>query len=153
MRYKIIEKKRIKKSIIKKLVSLFWLTSLIIVLMAISVAIGKYHFAEVEIIEITKTEQKEKAENIVKRIADEEGVDWLMVVRLIDCESRWDVFFKEKMKGGSYDRGLFAFNSYHYKQVSDECAFSPECATREFIKAYKEGKLSDWLCARNLGLK
>ena len=143
------------KKVKNKLVGYLWLGSLVIVLMLSSVAIGKYHYADEKVVEVVVIENqlKEKPEDIVKRITDEEGVDFLKVFRLIECESRWNVYFKEKMKGGSYDRGLYAFNSYHYKQVSDECAFNVECATREFIKYYKQGKLNDWLCARHLGLK
>lgn len=95
----------------------------------------------------------ESTQDTVVRIAKDEGIDWLMAVRIIDCESRWDKFYKEKMKGGSYDRGLWAINSYHYKQVSDDCAFDPECATRVFAEAYRNGKASDWLCYRVLGFK
>jgi hypothetical protein len=155
MRYKIIEKKRIKKNIVKKLVNLFWLTAIMLMIIFTSIAIGKYHFAEttIEVLKITEVKQKELPEDIVKRVLDEEGISWLMGVRLIECESRWNVFFKEKMRDGSYDRGLWAFNSNHYKQVSDECAFDPECATRTFAKYYKEGKINDWLCARLLKLK
>ena len=125
-----------------------------LIIISTSVAIGKHYFSETKVEEVVIKVQaeKESPEDIVKRIADEEGVEWLKVFRLIECESRWDVFFKEKVKGGTYDRGLFAFNSYYYAQVSDECAFSPECATREFIKAYKAGNLNDWLCARLLKL-
>lgn len=148
-------KKRKTNKLKKKLVSYFWLGSLVIVLMLSSVAIGKYHYSVEKVIEVkvTETPAKEKPEDTVKRILDEEDMEWLGVFRLIECESRWNVYFKEKMKGGSYDRGLYAFNSFHYPQVSDECAFNVECATREFVKYYKEGKLNDWLCARHLGIK
>lgn len=143
------------KKLRNKLVGYIWLGGLVIILMLCSVAIGKYHYAEEKIVEvaIVQNQLKEKPEETIKRILDEEGVDFLKVFRIIECESRWNVYFKEKMKDGSYDRGLYAFNSFHYSQVSDECAFDVECATREFVKYYKEGKLNDWLCAKYLGLK
>jgi hypothetical protein len=143
------------KKLVNKLVAYIWLGGLVIVLMLCSVAIGKYHYAEEKIVEVVEVENelKEKPEETIKRILDEEGVDFLKVFRIIECESRWNVYFKEKMKDGSYDRGLYAFNSFHYANVSDECAFNVECATREFIKSYKNNKLNDWLCARHLEIK
>jgi len=148
-----IKVKRFFKRLLGRLFSFLLLFGVMAIIITSSVAIGKYHFSEtiVEKVEVTRIE-REKAEDTVKKILDEAGIEWLSVFRLIECESRWDVFFKEKVKGGTYDRGLFAFNSYYYAQVSDECAFSPECATREFIKAYKAGNLNDWLCARLLKL-
>jgi len=92
----------------------------------------------------------EKNEDIIKRVCDEEGVPWIQCILVAQCESRFDKFFKEKMRQG-YDRGIFAINSYHYKQVSDDCAFDVGCSARIFTKAYKTGRASDWLCYRTLG--
>jgi len=45
---------------------------------------------------------------------------------------------------GSRDRGLFQWNDYWHPEISDECAFDIECATKAFIKAYKQGNLHWW---------
>lgn len=141
------------KNKIKRLGELVLLAVVVMCLMGGSILIGKYVFSEskVDVVEKFVEKPNEPTENIIKRIADEEEVSWLMVVRIIDCESRWDKYFKEKMKDGSYDRGLFAFNTNHYKQVTDDEAFNPEIATRIFIQEYKAGNLNNWLCARSLG--
>jgi hypothetical protein len=104
----------------------------------------------------------EKKEDIIKRVCDETGVPWIQCVLVANCESRNDKYFKEKViisdkttgkRIVSYDRGIFAINSYHYKQVEDECAFDVECSTRVFAQAVSEGKAGDWLCYRTLGFK
>ena len=98
--------------------------------------------------------EEESMENIVKRVMDEEGVSWLLAVRIIECESRWEKYFSEKMKDGSRDRGLFAFNNSpsRYGWVEDDCAFNPACSTRIFAQEVKAGNLKYWLCAKPLGL-
>lgn len=103
---------------------------------------------------LSKIPKQESTEDIVVRVAKEQGIDWLLAVRIIDCESRWNRYFKEKMNDGSYDRGLFAFNDHgkRYGWVSDEQAFDPEMATIIFAQEVKAGNLKNWLCARSLGL-
>jgi hypothetical protein len=109
---------------------------------------------------IPKETPKEKQEDTIKRICDEEGVPWIQCILVAQCESKMDKFFKEKImirnsKGianiVSYDRGIFAINSYHYKQIDDECSFNIECATKVFAQSVKNGKGADWLCNRTLG--
>ena len=109
---------------------------------------------------IPKETPKEKQEDTIKRVCDEMEVPWIQCILVAQCESRMDKFFKEKVmirnaKGIanilSYDRGIFAINSVHYKQIDDECAFNAECATRVFAQAVKDGKAKDWLCYKTLG--
>lgn len=96
----------------------------------------------------------EKTEDIVVRVAKEQGISWLLAVRVIECESRWNKYFSERMKDGSKDRGLFAFNDSpkRYGWVTDDEAFNPEIATMIFAQEVKAGNLKNWLCARALGL-
>lgn len=88
----------------------------------------------------------------IRRIAYEEGLSEEMTNHAVDiarCESGLDVH-KTNGRGnkpvGSVDRGLWMFNGYHQKRVSDACAFSVECSTREAIKMIKAGKAHLWVC-------
>ena len=96
---------------------------------------------------------EENAADTILRICKEQNVDWLMCIRVADYESRLDRYFKERMKDNSYDRGVFAINSKHCPEVSDECAFNVECSTLYFTKEVKEGRISKWLGAKALGYK
>lgn len=83
-------------------------------------------------------------EDTIRRVAQEEGVDPNLAVRVAKCESGLDPTAKNKNKGGSEDRGLFQWNNYYHKGISNECAYDPECATRKFCKAVKNGHLDWW---------
>lgn len=86
---------------------------------------------------------------IVKTIEDickEEDFDVDLAVRIAGCESYLNPYFVNVNRNGSIDRGIFAFNSKYYKEVSNECAFSAECSTRVFIQQVKAGKVNDWAC-------
>lgn len=51
--------------------------------------------------------------------------------------------------GGSKDRGVFQWNDHYHPEMTDECAFDVECATRAFCKAVKEGNLDWWDATRD----
>lgn len=97
--------------------------------------------------DITKA-KTEPVDEIIKRVALEEGVDPQLAVRVAKCESGLDPKAKNKNKGGSVDRGLFQWNDYYHEDISDECAYDPECATRAFCKAVKNGHLDWWNATR-----
>jgi len=71
-------------------------------------------------------------------------------VNAVDClvrnESGWNEWaMYDNKNGAGVDRGLFMFNSIWHKEISNECSFSVECATREFIKIYKQdGNFHQW---------
>ena len=89
-------------------------------------------------------------EEYIKTIAKEMNFKWTdYLIKLAKCESRLDpkaTNDKGNTPKGSIDRGLFQFNSYWQKRVSDECAFSIDCSTKEAIKMINAGKQHLWVC-------
>ena len=142
-----------QKEVVKKIKELALLFGIILLTIAIPFIVGKYGFRETKLVvkNECKESPKESVEDVVYRVAHEEELDWLMVVRIIDCESRWDKYFNEKMKDGSRDKGLMAFNSKYYPNVSADCVFDPECSIRTFAEEVRSGNLGNWACAKVLG--
>jgi hypothetical protein len=91
---------------------------------------------------------KETIEEMIRRIAAEEGVDPDLAVRVALCESGLDPKAKNVNKDGTTDRGLYQWNDFWHPQVSDEEAYDPEKATRLFCRAVKKGHLSWWNSSR-----
>lgn len=88
---------------------------------------------------------------IIEDICDENEISWKEAVMTAGCESGFNIYFVGVNRNGTYDRGLFALNSEYYKHIDDECAFNPECATRVYAEAVKNGKMGDFLCALKFG--
>jgi len=86
----------------------------------------------------------------IQRVCKDEGFDADLAVKIAACESYLNPYFVKVNKNKTIDRGIFAFNSKHYKQVSNECAFNVECATKAFIKEAKNGKINNWLCYKRV---
>ena len=87
----------------------------------------------------------------IRQIAREEDRgEWATyLVKLSYCESRHNPSATNSVgntPAGSVDRGLFMYNSYWQSQVSDECAFSVDCSTRQTIKMIEAGKQHLWVC-------
>ncbi len=87
---------------------------------------------------------KENIKTSIKKIAVEMGIDPELACRVAQCESALNPNAKGINTNKTIDRGLYQFSNYWYKNVSDECAFNPECATRVFCKVVKNGRLKDW---------
>ncbi len=87
---------------------------------------------------------KENIKASIKKIAIEMGIDPELACRVAQCESALNPNAKGINTNKTIDRGLYQFSNYWYKNVSDECAFNPECATRVFCKVVKNGRLKDW---------
>ena len=85
-----------------------------------------------------------EVEPFIREIAKEEGVDPDLAVRVAKAESTLQPMAYNLNNNGSVDRGIFQWNSVHHPEISDNCAFNVECATRAFCKAVKEGNLSWW---------
>ena len=91
-------------------------------------------------------------EALIRRIAWEEGLDTKMTdhaIAIATCESRLNPYRTNgngNKPAGSVDRGLWQWNSWHQRGVSDACAFDPECSTREALKRIKAGKAHLWVC-------
>lgn len=86
----------------------------------------------------------------IREIAREENFQWPdFLVKLAHCESKLDPKASNS-KGntpvGSTDRGVFQINNYWHKNISDECAYDIDCATRYTIKLINEGKQNLWTC-------
>jgi hypothetical protein len=92
---------------------------------------------------------EETIEEMIRRIAAEEGVDPDLAVRVALCESGLDPKAKHLNPDGTIDRGLYQWNDYWHPEVSDADAYDPEKATRLFCKAVREGHLNWWNSSRS----
>lgn len=103
-------------------------------------------------VEIVKLKTDNPVEIQIRLIAEEMGFkDADYLVELAYCESRLDPYGinnRNNHPEDSYDRGLFQFNSHWQKRISNSCAFSVDCSTRETIKMLKKGQHSLWMCDR-----
>lgn len=91
-----------------------------------------------------KEAKTETVEQIIRRIAKNEGVDPKLAVRVAKCESGLNPAAKNINSDGSIDRGLFQWNSRWHPEITGPVAFNAEKSTRAFCKAFKEGHLSWW---------
>ena len=104
----------------------------------------------------TKEEVKIDIESEVRRIAKENNFEWTdYLIKLMKCEnlrhSGDELDPKRDNTTGNYpaksrDRGLFAINSYHHYEVSDECAYDIECSTKWTMERINKGYQSEWMC-------
>ena len=104
---------------------------------------------ELRIIELVS--HRPDIETMIYNIADEmerpEYAEYL--VKLAFCESSMNPdATNDKGNNPSYsvDRGLFQYNSYWQSHITDECAYSVECATKNTIKMIEAGKQHRWVC-------
>lgn len=86
----------------------------------------------------------ESVGELIRRIAKEEGVDPELAYKVAKCESSLNLDARGINKTGSVDRGVFQWNDKYHPEISDDCAYDVECATRAFCKAVSEGHLSWW---------
>lgn len=88
-------------------------------------------------------------EEQIRGIAEETGFQWPdYLVRLSRCESRMNpsaTNVNEDAKRTT-DRGVFQINSYWHPEVSDECAYEVDCATRWTIDRINAGYQHEWTC-------
>ena len=91
---------------------------------------------------------KSVMEEIIRKVAKEEGVDPDLAVRVAKCESNLDYKAENLNKDGSRDRGLFQINNKFHQDVSDEVAYNPITATQFFCKAFKAGNILWWDATR-----
>lgn len=74
-----------------------------------------------------------------------------LLLNLASCESSLVEFQVGINNDGTYDRGVFQWNSYQPPfEIEDECAFNVECATEQTIKAIDLGMLHHWVCASKI---
>lgn len=73
----------------------------------------------------------------IAKVAEEIGYSHVeRLYRLAHCESRFDNSRTNKNTDSkaTTDRGIFQYNDYWHKEVSDSCARNTECATRRTIE-------------------
>lgn len=112
-------------------------------------AIVLFYFGKREIVDKFKynnlSEAKsETVEQIIQRVARDEGVDPDLALRVAKCESGLNPGARNANSPESIDRGLFQINNYWHPEVSDETAYDAERSTRFFCQAFKEGNLTWW---------
>ena len=94
--------------------------------------------------EIISSEKAETIEQLIRRIAAEQGVDPDLAVRVAKCESTLNPTARNYNAPDSVDRGLFQINSKFHPEITEQQADDPEFATKFFCQAVKAGNLSWW---------
>jgi len=86
-------------------------------------------------------------EQRIQNIAKSENFRWpAYLLRLAECESRFDPFAVNNNGRHGVDRGVFQINDKYHPEVSNECAFSVECATRWTMERINAGYQNEWAC-------
>lgn len=98
--------------------------------------------------------EKIQLEEMIRKIAKEEGVDEEVLLAVIKCESGLDTRAINKNPNGTTDYGLCQFNDYWYwekeKIINPITALNnPEMAVRIMAKMFKAGRAKDWICYKN----
>ena len=92
----------------------------------------------------------EDIEQQIRDIAKETGFKWPdYLVKLAKCESSLRpnaINNKNNNPSWSKDRGLFQINDYWHSNVTDECAFDVECATKYTMDKINAGYQKLWTC-------
>lgn len=101
---------------------------------------------------IGKTDEQRKVEIEIRKIAKEKNFKWPdYLVRLAYCESRLNpanINTRGNKPATSKDRGLFQWNDYWNKHITDECAFDLRCSTEKTIEKINAGGQGIWVCNR-----
>lgn len=93
-------------------------------------------------------------QSIIINIAERENfseIDKLIAIAI--CESRLIATDSHRNKDGSIDRGLFQISDKWHKEVSNDCAYSASCSTKEAIRIIKKRGFGEWACSRILHIK
>jgi len=102
------------------------------------------------VLELTDTNKfptQERLEEIYDEIynvaMDNNFNDVQLLYELVDCESDFRTHVVNTVGG---ERGLYQFHPKWHPEISDECSFSIDCATREAIKILREKGQYEWAC-------
>lgn len=76
------------------------------------------------------------------RIAEEFQISTTTFTNLLQSESGFDPDNYNKETG---DRGIAQINERWHKEVSDECAYDPDCALAWSAQRIKDGYISEWV--------
>jgi hypothetical protein len=139
------------KKVIKEVKTLLWIIFIITLICQFRPAgviaeekfTKNYHLPVAEDIEMTVPLE-------IRKIANQMGFKWTdYLLRLADCESKFNpnaINNKNNNPSFSVDRGVFQINNYWHPDVSDECAFDVDCATRWTIQKINSGQQGLWVC-------
>lgn len=109
---------------------------------------GFTSFAIIESLILQKREiipqRNESIEELIRRIANQNGIDAELAIKVARCESSLNPKAINVNDGGSIDRGLYQINNKYHPEVTEAQAFDPEFATQFFCTAFKNGNLSWW---------
>ena len=112
-------------------------------------AVVLFYFGKKEIVDKIKAKKlpgakSETIEQMIVRIAKEEGIDPVLAVRVAKCESGLNPAAKNINSDNSIDRGLFQWNSRWHPEITSAMAFDPEISTRKFCNAVNSGNIYWW---------
>lgn len=84
----------------------------------------------------------------VKQTLKDFGVDEVKAEKIIQCESRWDMYAIHANKDGSIDVGLWQWNNKIHPEVSRFCALDSQCSTVNAIRVIKTRGFGEWVCSK-----
>ena len=97
--------------------------------------------------------QEKTVEEWVLDEAESRGLNREEVWAIIQMESSWRTDAININTNGTYDLGLWQWNSIH-KDISTECKLDYKCSSNEaFNKRIHDGDWSAWYGAKKLGIK
>ncbi len=98
--------------------------------------VGKHTWAKINIV------------GVISRISIIKEIEPQLSVSVATCESSLNINATLYNKASnSTDRGLFQWNDYYHKEITDKMAFDPIIATELFCDAIKQGKLHSYWSA------
>ena len=77
-------------------------------------------------------------------VALEYGISTTTFFNLIESESQWNPNAYNKKTG---DRGLFQISERWHPEVTDVCAYNPDCSMRWAAQRIKGGYIHEWVAA------
>ena len=100
---------------------------------------------------LTTQLEKLEMEQMVRRVAKEEGVDPDLIAAVIWCESGMNPRAIKRNPNGTTDYGLCQFNDYWYRHIIDPgtALNRPEKAVRVMCQQFRAGHKADWICFRS----
>lgn len=95
-----------------------------------------------EIMPIQKTIEQQ-----IRDIAKEMNFKWTSyLIRLANCESKFDQYALNNNGKYGIDRGIFQISTKFHPEVSTECSMNIRCATEWTINRINAGYQSEWIC-------
>ena len=88
--------------------------------------------------------ERDEVKELIQRVAEVEEVDTDLALNVAFCESSYNSLAVGNNYNNTIDRGLYQWNDYYHPEITDEMAFDPYIATKEFCKAVKAGNLYWW---------